>query len=91
MATLANTLPNTIPKYWLNMKNANKRLNIEFSKNRVLENQLRERELEQIFLNILFRLVDEEEILPLFYKSKKDLAKIQVDKMRQKLMKSKQD
>jgi len=73
------------------MKNANKRLNIEFSKNRVLENQLRERELEQIFLNILFRLVDEEEILPLFYKSKKDLAKIQVDKMRQKLMKSKQD
>jgi len=73
------------------MKNANKRLNIEFSKNRVLENQLRERELEQIFLNILFRLVDEEEILPLFYKSKKDLAKIQVGKMRQKLMKSKQD
>ena len=37
------------------------------------------------------RLVDEEELLPLFYKTKKDFAKFQLDKMRQKLMKSKQD
>jgi len=37
------------------------------------------------------RLVDEEELLQLFYKTKKDLATFQLDKMRQKLMKSKQD
>jgi len=58
-------------------------LNIEFSKNRVLENQLRERELDQNFKNILFRLVVEEELLPLLYKTKKKLAKFQLDKMRQ--------
>ena len=73
------------------MKTRIKDLNIEFSKNRVLENQLREREFEQNFKNIWFRLVDEEELLPLFNKTKKELAKFQLDKMRQKLMKSKQD
>ena len=93
-ATLASSLPNTIAKYSklvAKYETRIKDLNIEFSKNRVFENQLRERELEQNFKNIWFRLVDEQELLPLFYKTKKELAKFQLDKMRQKLMKSKQD
>jgi len=57
------------------MKTRTKDLNIEFSKIRVLENQLHDIELEQNFKNIWFRLVDEEELLPLFYKTKKELAK----------------
>ena len=65
------------------MKTRIKDLNIEYSKNWALENQLREKELEQNFKNIWLRLVDEEELLPLFYKKRKKLASFQTDKMRQ--------
>jgi len=46
--------------------------------------------LEQNFINIWFRLADEEELLPLFCKTRKELTNFQIDKMRQKLMESKQ-